>query len=648
MHLSTIERPWGKPFTNKRYVHPPFAENIITMWPNSMVLIGEITDKNPQNFRCEVETVGKGFATELPSAGVVFTLKRESDLLFRQRKASVYNSYTWSHELMPQKETRYKTRKDGVPIHSLVKNMDSVNFYQEVFCDTKRVSTAYIKVSVENNFGVAQKIELGAIVRTGPEFLFTGCSDPDGYLGYNPSREHFEVKEMSRYERKDGYLTDGTYKLYFDKRAGFDFASENDLNLVLDLKPYEKRTFTFVFTRNLEKPKSYNVARKETELFWKRELGKAENIPDKKGIEALFYNFLAQELQMFACPHGEKYTIMRQGATQRYHWPEAKEMIKALSHIGGYSEYIEAGLSHYFDDLQEKEGENAGRIFYQFVPWNSRTAAGLEMFFDAVRCDDKLYDKYIESAMLAFRWMEKERSKTANMPGMTPGLFPPGIATDSHFSDAQQWTFSDTAMLRGYKSLIEVLKLKNSIYLKEVQTAYDDYFSAMKRVFDEIADTQKDSEFLYLPRDSKNNPEIEAALNQDPFYYMFPNEALAVGLAGYGTKNAEKVIYTYSYGGQTQNGLIYPVYRSVAGTGRTWYTTWAEHSRYIYYKFSGNREKCKELIDALLKYNVTTEFYQCERYDDHDAYIAPWMPNASANGRLLDMLFDYYGKRRLV
>ena len=55
----------------------------------------------------------------------------------------------------------------------------------------------------------------------------------------------------------------------------------------------------------------------------------------------------------------------------------------------------------------------------------------------------------------------------------------------------------------------------------------------------------------------------------------------------------------------------------------------------------------KKLIDSLLQYNVTTEYYQCERYDDHDAYISQWMPNASANGRVLDMLFDYYGKRKI-
>ena len=647
-HLSSIERPWGKPFTNKRYIHPPFAENIITMWPNSMVLIGEITANDPQINNYNVENVGKGFSGSLPSAGVVFTLKRESDLLFRRRWALPYKNFIWSHELMPQKETRYKTRKDGVPIHSLVKNMDAVNFYQEAFCDSERVSTAYIKVTIENNFGIAQKVEMGMLVRTGPEFLFTGCAEPDGYWGYNPLRENWEVKEMLRYKKMNDYLTDGTYKLYFDDKENFIFDGENDLSVVLDLNPYEKRTFTFAFTRNEKAPKSYNTARKEAESFWKNELGKAENIPDKKGIEPLFFNFLSQELQMFACPIGENYTIVRQGAMQRYHWPEAKEVIKALSHIGGYNNYIDACLSHYFNDLQEKEGENAGRIHYKYVPWNSRTAAGLEMLADAVKCDETFYDRYIEEAMLGFRWMERERAKSANIQGMTAGIFPPGIATDNHFSGAQQWTFSDTAMLRGYQGLVRILRLKNSKYLAEVEAAYDDYFKIMKKIFDDNAKLQKDSEFLYLPRDSKNNPKIEEALNSgDSFGYMFHNEALALGLAGFGTINAEKVIHTYSDNGQSRNGLLYPMYHSTSGTGRTWYTTWAEHVRYAYYKQSGNREKCKKLIDALLKYNVTTEFYQCERYDDHDAYIAPWMPNASANGRVLDMLFDYYGSRKI-
>ena len=122
MHLSTIEKPWGKPFTNKRYVHPPFAENIITAWPNSMVLIGEIIsgkDADPHSYT-KTKTFPNAFGGELPSAGVIFTLKRESDLRFRQRDRLPYRQYFWAHDLMPIKGTEHKTRKDGVPINESV------------------------------------------------------------------------------------------------------------------------------------------------------------------------------------------------------------------------------------------------------------------------------------------------------------------------------------------------------------------------------------------------------------------------------------------------------------------------------------------------------------------------------------------------
>ena len=647
-HLSSIEQGWGKPFTTKRYVHAPFAENIVTSWPTSMVLIGEITagKERPQGWQA-VEPFGAGFVAALPSAGVVFTVKRDADTRFRLREAKIYQEYTWKHELMPQKKVAYKTRKDGVPIHAMTKDLDAIKFYQEVFCDSARVSTAYVKVSVENAFDVEQVIELGVLVRTGPEFLFTGCSDPDGYGGYNPTRAHWEVPEMKRYEKKEGYLTDGTYKLYYDEKENFVLDGENDLDILLKLKPFEKRTFTFAFTRNEKKPKNYQTAKRQAEIFWKKELGKAKYIPAKKGIAPLFYNFLAQELQMFACPRGENYTIMRQGATQRFHWPEAKEIIKALAYIGGYSEYIDAGLAHYFDVMQEKDGENIGRIHYEFVPWNSRTAVSLEMFAAAVRSDESFYEKYINQAMLAFRWMERERAKSSTMEGMYKGIFPAGVATDNPTAAQQQWSFADTCNLRAIEDFKQLLKEKNSEYLPEVQAAYDDYFTVMKGIFDKFANEQRDSKKLFLPRDPRNTIEEDLKSFKDAFMYMFPNEVLSVGLAGYGTENAEKLIKTYSSGNQSKNGLIYPVYRSTTGVGRTWYTTWAERERFTYYLLSGKLAECKKLIDALLKYNVTTEYYQGERYDDHDAYIAPWQPNASANGRVLQMLFEFYGKKEM-
>ena len=644
-HLSSADKPWGKPFTTKRYIHPPLAENIVTMWPNSMIMIGEIPPENPQyHYKHPKYGWFWGLCSE-DSAALVFTLKRVSDLKFRQRDNPIYQHYTWSNELMPAENTKYHTRPDGIPVHSFSKDMDAVTFHEEAFCNNKRVPIAYIKVTIENNFGFEEKIELSGLVRRGMEFLFTGCNEPDGYDGYHPTRERF--LDAEKFEYKNGILTDGRYKLYPDQSAEIFFDGGNDFTIALTLAPYEKRSFTFAFTRNEEKPKNYATARAECIKFWKAELSKAKNLPDMKGVEPLFYNFLAQMLQMFAHPHDRNYTIMRQGATQRYHWPEAVEMVRALALIGGYSDYLDAGLAHYFDDLQEKSGDDCGRIFYAHVPWNIRTAIALSMLSAAAKENPVLFDKYIESAMLAFKYCERERAKTSNMEGITPGLMPPGICTDHHISKAQQWTFADTNAVRCYAAFAEMLKEQGSEYAEMVEAAYLDYLSVIKNIFEKYADEQRNSQFLYIPRDSKNIPEIEAELNKDPFGYMCPNGLLSVGGAGYGTPDAEKLIYTYSHGGQSKNGLIEPCYRSTAGTGRTWYTTAAEMRRFEYYVKCNNRKEQKKLIDALLKYNVTTEYLQPERIDDHNAYIAPWMPNASANGRLLQMLFAYYGSREI-
>lgn len=46
---------------------------------------------------------------------------------------------------------------------------------------------------------------------------------------------------------------------------------------------------------------------------------------------------------------------------------------------------------------------------------------------------------------------------------------------------------------------------------------------------------------------------------------------------------------------------------------------------------------------AQMKWGMSKEYYMLERYADNDPYWTPWMPNASANGRMLMMLADYFG-----
>jgi hypothetical protein len=54
----------------------------------------------------------------------------------------------------------------------------------------------------------------------------------------------------------------------------------------------------------------------------------------------------------------------------------------------------------------------------------------------------------------------------------------------------------------------------------------------------------------------------------------------------------------------------------------------------------------KEILDAQLKYIMTPEYYMMERYDETNPFYTPWLPNASANGRTMLMILDYYGSKR--
>ena len=647
MHLSTIENPWGKVFTSKRYIHPPFAETIVTMWPSSMVMFGEI--KSSWSVLHRETKYAKFWAEPIePSTGVIFTVKTDGCKWFRGRKhewngSDVPDHYR-NHGFMPVKETTYKTRKDGVPIHSFKKEMDAVVFHEEAFCDFERVPTAYIKVTVENGYGVEQSIELGAFVRSGGEFMLTGGEEPDGYCKTEPQKERW--LDLEPFERQGRYLTNGIYRLYFEDGKEVKFGGEADLIYPMILRPYEKKTFYFALTRNEKEPNRYAVARKEAEELWEKELSKAQNIPDRKGVAPLFYNLLAQQLQMFCYAKGEDKTLVRQGCLQRYTWPESTYVLQSLAKIGGFSDYLDKALNTYFNRTQIKEGERAGCIFEETVPWNSRTASALESFAAAALSDRRLYEKYIEDAMLSLRHIENERAKTKDGMHGVSGLVPAGINTDAHHEDAQEWGFADAPNLFGYKAMLDMAKALNSKYLAEIQTAYNDYLSVARNLFSEIAKKQEGSGKLYVPRDPKNDP-LQEGHGGDFFGYSIPYHLLAAGVAGFGTKEGELVMKTYTENGQSKNGLIYPVYRSTTGTGRAWYTSCGEFMAFSYYQESGNKKKQKELLEGQLKYNVTNEYYQAERYDDHNAYIAPWLPNASANGRLLLMLFGYHGAKNL-
>ena len=83
-------------------------------------------------------------------------------------------------------------------------------------------------------------------------------------------------------------------------------------------------------------------------------------------------------------------------------------------------------------------------------------------------------------------------------------------------------------------------------------------------------------------------------------------------------------------------------YYNMNWIGHVWYTNYGDLLWFNYYMLTGQRDKAEETLKGQLKFSMTEEFYMVERYAANDKYYVPWSPNASANGRTIMMLCDFY------
>ena len=73
-----------------------------------------------------------------------------------------------------------------------------------------------------------------------------------------------------------------------------------------------------------------------------------------------------------------------------------------------------------------------------------------------------------------------------------------------------------------------------------------------------------------------------------------------------------------------------------------WYVCCHEYHWFKYFMRHGRLDMCERLLRGVYDYAMTDEYYMLERYNERDPYFAPWSPNASANGRTICMLLDFY------
>lgn len=627
-HLSSFSKPWGKSFTPKRYLHPPFSENIVTMWPNMGMVIGEIAGgAEPQQ-----NSVGKIAESKLPSCAVYF----------------LYNE-----QIPDYKAAEYKTRDDGLPIHTVAHRMEGFCMEVESFCNTKRVSTVFARATITNISNKKIRDMVTIVSRTGPEFDLLGICEPDGYTRSEPSLHR--IKLLPRWNHQNGYMTDGEYTLRYkaDEKTEIvdsdsftnNFTDKDGIYFVFELEPGESTAIEIAFGRDRSLDTFvYEDEKQKTVDFWENELCAIQEFPNKNDpfTYKMFRSLVVQGLQMFNYPQNCDYVIMRQGGLQRRMWPtENRSMIEALSRIGNFEKYHDAIFDTYFNTLQAENGEieNFG------IHWASITGAVLFSFSVAAKKHPELYRKYKDGAYKAFLWIESQIEKAKQDPLQTPGLFPTDQDSD-YPAVAQVWTQTDMWYMSSYEKFAEVLEMYDDCHFAEVKRRADQYRLLLTDIFKRFASEQEESDVLVLPRDPKNDPELEERLKKaHPHHGQFgPYILLFNGIAGYGTKEAEKLLrYFLEVLNDKENGLVLPFPEvNITSRGTQWYLNWLEYKLYFYYMRSGKKDLARDMLSAQIKYGMTNECYMSERYDDHDAYFTPWCPNCSASGRTILMLCDWY------
>lgn len=615
------ERTWERPFTAKRYLHPPCAENIATMWPDFKVMLGDVEEGTKKHISGAFRLLVGEAADEIPF-----------------------------------EKTGYLVREDGAPIHGIVYNFDDYRLHMESFCSVERVPTAYTCVTVSNGNCFAVSGCVSVMAKTGFEDVLTGMGI-DGYCHFDPGVGNWGYLR-TRYEYENGILRDDTYELRI-KAPGFSGQWQGDapgllwrqrglLKLKFSLAPGESRSFTIGFKKGEVTPFDYEEERDKTLGFWKQEL---QNIHTFVGeghmMKALQYNLTAQLLQMFAHPVGKDYLIARQGGLQRATWPvEALEFLIALDQTGNFSHYTQRAYETMINEFQVKDGEDRGRVLNKTgIPWASDTAGAVWGIARHVllRKDNEVFMRFRDVLLSAFDWMQRQRAKTADSDQLVPGIFPPMASSDWE-GEYQSWCWTDGNNLMAYEWLGKALKQFGDPRGEEVISAHEAYRACLIQILEsEMAKNIVGDEIRISNR--------AGADAQDPQLGAVGDSAMNLLRAGVIEPGSQcaKLLENYyrnrGYGqhglmGLMSDGLVEQGLHSDSWAGHTWYTSATDNLWFYNWLQAGETEKALQTLKAQLLYSMSPEFYMCERYADNDPYFVPWMPNASANGRTLMMLLD--------
>lgn len=598
---------WRRPKTTRRYLNPPKAERIYTLWAEGKIVFGEVIRG------IDWRSYGK-----LTCSGMWF----------------VYGNDNTAFDFRTAKN---RVETDGTPIHGLEYRLGNLRICLESFCDTSRQSTAFVRMKVHNEGMDCEEEKISVLLRSGNEKkLVFGA--PDEYESYNPDVNVWKDTPVSwhRVNQEEGMVIvdEHNFMTVHSDIPHVWMESEGRMEFQVSLPSGQSAEAVFSFGKGHASWFDYEQEKESVKLFWSREMARITNLPDhiRNHPETLSMvrHLVTQILQCFCYPVGEDILMLRQGGLQRLIWPwEASFALEALGKIGDFSDYIEPVISMYFDTLQAPNGE----IKPEGENWANITASVLYSFSRyCMDCNKRFFYCYREHAKAAYEWIKKMRASSVDSENSVSGLFPPMRSCD-WFQVFQAWGITDLYNYNAVRTFGEVSCQFDDKFGLEVKAEAEDYRATIAKYFHKFEREAEQCDELRIPLCPDGNDEklLTRFLHSKAGYFA--------QLGFVKEKDVHKVLNWM----KKMNIRSDKFYLSMDITDENchyWYTTTAEFNWFYVFKHMGRVDKCKEIVDTMIQYSMTGEYYMIERYMDNDPYFVPWSPNVSANGRMLMMLID--------
>ena len=621
------EGKWQRPFTIQRYINTPYTEDLVTMFADGKIMFKD------------VDCFTSGFTSDASGVKVLLGDK---------------------YEEIDFKKIKYNVDKEGVPVHSFNYKFNKLDILYEAFCDNEISNTAYVKVALTNTTDKDIKEKISVIARTGlmSEVM---CGNISGYFHFNTNPRIWGfIKTYFTYE--NGVMQDDSIKITFDKNLkgkwhGDEKGMPNYLRGFVEYEVEIKANSTTNFIFKVERPKkvsnglNYEEERAKVYAFWLKELECIEKYPGrtKKQYYTMIRTLVSNSLQMFATEKNTRDILPRQGGTQTVIWPtEARSMLIGLVKIGDFDRYIDRVIDLYLDKLQVKEGENKGQFVNlgASVPWSSITYAILNTLADyaLLRNEDK-FKKFRPAILDAVDWIERARHKNEKYPGLMPAMRATDWAEIAHFWGA------DHGNICAYKKLITLFEHYNDYEnANKIKGYLEEYTKIFKeKVVDKAINNFDDGDELFVPLTLEDlDKPLKLPYTNNPYLGNAPSLAMS-GMIDHMGETIKHIENYFTNRGLHKNGLHGLMNCLLLGhnkddpwAGHMWYTGFVDQGWFNLFMKQGRYDEAKIGLDAQIKYSMSKEYIMLERFMDNDKYFCCWQPNASANGRTLEMLLDYY------